>query len=118
VQQSLVTRQEMSVRMIPEQIVASTLLRMNAAELSEHVESELEENPALDMTDKSAVEVLPGNTDENRRTVSDIAQRMRVTGIESNYLMIARIKSIEVYDDTGMKNKIGSVETDPFAIGG
>lgn len=64
------------------------------------------------------VEVLPGNTDDNRRTLSDIAQRMRVTGIESNYLMIARIKSIEVYDDTGLKNKIGSVETDPFAIGG
>ncbi|HEX3000568.1 MAG TPA: RNA polymerase factor sigma-54 [Armatimonadota bacterium] len=50
-QQSPSFRQEMSVRMIPEQIVASTILRMSTAEISAHVVAELEENPALEISD-------------------------------------------------------------------
>lgn len=49
--QTLSLRPEMSVRMIPEQIVASTILRMNAEELRSHLEEELEDNPALDLRD-------------------------------------------------------------------
>ncbi len=51
-------RQEMSVRMIPEQIVASTLLRMTALELRAHVDGELESNPALEMEERGLGELL------------------------------------------------------------
>ena len=49
----------MSVRMIPEQIVASTILRMTAEELREHLEEELENNPALEISDVGVGEVIP-----------------------------------------------------------
>ncbi len=57
--QSQSFRQEMSVRMIPEQIVASTILRMTAEELREHLEEELENNPALEISDVGVGEVIP-----------------------------------------------------------
>lgn len=57
--QTLSLRQEMSVRMIPEQIVASMILRMNAEELRNHLEEELENNPALDLRETVADTTTP-----------------------------------------------------------
>lgn len=64
------------------------------------------------------VEVLPGNTEENKRKINEITKRIRMTGIESNYVMFARIKSIDVFDDTELKHKIGTVENSPADIPG
>lgn len=58
-EQTQTLRQEMAVRMIPEQIVASMILRMTAEELREHLQEELESNPALEVRETSAEESAP-----------------------------------------------------------
>jgi len=51
------------------------------------------------------MEILPKA--QYKRVYDNIQQNVFVPGMENNYIMIARIKSIGVYDNMDMKNEIG-----------
>jgi hypothetical protein len=53
------------------------------------------------------IEILP--KDEYKRMYDNIEKNIYMPGVENNYYMLARIKSIELFADMGLRNKIGNV---------
>ena len=54
--------------------------------------------------------IMPGTDAATRQKLNDTLKGMFVQGEESSYFMLAKIKSIEVYDNFTMQKKLGNVE--------
>jgi hypothetical protein len=56
------------------------------------------------------IEILPGSRPESKRQLDDITKNIAPQSIESSYFMMAKIQSIEVYNDTNFQESMGRIQ--------
>lgn len=70
---------------------------------------QLDENKNFEVFVRMNVQILPGLEYKYKKKLQEIAGRISVRGLGKEYLMLARIESIEVYNDETYEDKIGDV---------